>query len=189
MRAMTYRSHRRPWSLWVLSLIILLIGIANLLLGLDHLRRAGYYRDLGVTYPPWLRAGLALTWGVILAGFGAGLARRRPWARRWLLIVTSNYGAFGVLWMGVYAESDYGRGRIAFQAVVTGLLVALLAWVLRWRRIRTAFESCGVPRRAVPPLSPAEPELGRVDGGEHVQLDLNPTGHHYRALENEPHGE
>lgn len=119
----------------------MLTGVINLWLAWDHVVRAGDYRDLGVSYPPLLRAVFALGWGVTLLLFGAGLARRRRWARRWILLVISNYGVFGVLWMVVFAASDFGRERIGFQAVLTVVLVALLAWFLRLRRVACRFES------------------------------------------------
>jgi hypothetical protein len=131
--------HLRPWSLLLLTLVVLLIGVYNALLTLDHVRHAGDYRALGVSYPPLLRAGLALIWSAVLLATGAGLWNRHPWARRWLVVVLSNYGAFGVLWMIVFARADFARGRIAFQAVVTALLVGLVAWIMRWGRIRAAF--------------------------------------------------
>lgn len=132
---------RRPWTLWALSLVVILVGVANLALALDHAWHAGHYRARGVSYPPLLRAALALGWAALLLALGVGLARRQRWARRWLVLALSNYGAFGVLWLVIYARSDYDRGRIAFQAALTALLLALAAWVLRWRRVRRAFET------------------------------------------------
>jgi hypothetical protein len=132
--------HRRPWSLRIFCLITAGIGAYNLLLAWDHVHRAGYYRDLGVSYPPLGRAAWALVWGVLLLGLDAGLWRRQRWARRWILIALSNYGVFGVLWLSVYARSDFGRGRIGFQAALTALLVILAWWFMHWRRIRAVFE-------------------------------------------------
>lgn len=134
------KRHPRPWTLWAIALIIALIGAANLALAWDQLRHADRYADLGVSYPIWLRTITALAWGALLVAFGAGLARRQQWARRWVVLLVSNYGLFGVLWLVSYAESDFGRDRIAFQAALTGLLVLLLAWVMRWRRVRRPFD-------------------------------------------------
>lgn len=130
----------RPWSLSILTLFVLLIGVYNALLALDHVQHASRYRDLGVSYPPLLRAGLALAWSAVWLATAAGLWGRRPWARRWLVVVLSNYGAFGVLWLIVFARSDFGRERIAFQAALTALLVGLAAWIVRWGRVRAAFD-------------------------------------------------
>jgi hypothetical protein len=127
-------THHRPWSLWTLSLLVILAGVYNLLLALDQVLNAGHYRDLGVSYPPLLRAAFALAWGMAFVIVGTGLVRRRQWARRWTLVVVSNYGAFSVLWLIVYAESDFSRGRIAFQAVVTAGVVGAVAWITRGRR-------------------------------------------------------
>ncbi len=121
---------RRPWLVWGLSLIALLTAVYNLLLALDQALNAGEYRALGVSYPPLLRAVLALAWGI-------GLVRRsvsgwrggEPWARRGLLILLSNYGVFGVLWLVVFAQSDFSRGRIPFQIALTAVLLGLVAWI------------------------------------------------------------
>jgi len=146
------RHTRRPWTLWGLSLIIAALGIINVALALDHTLNAGHYRDLGVSYPPLLRAALALGWGAGLLACGWGLLRRQRWARRWLLVVVSNYAAFNVLWMVAFARSDFSRGRWAFQATLAVGLVAVLGWVMRWRRIRVAFE----PPSPDAPASPVE---------------------------------
>ncbi len=119
---------------------MILIGGYNLLLAFDQARRAGTYRALGVDYPPEARALLALGWGIGLIAAAVRLIRRERHARRRAWIVLSNYGVFGVLWMISFARSDFGRDRIAFQAVVTALLIALAGWVLRWRRVAAAFE-------------------------------------------------
>jgi hypothetical protein len=141
---MTERYHNtspRPWLLWTLSLIALLVAVINLRLALDQAINAGAYRALGVAYPPLLRSALALAWGIGFAAVGIGLARRQPWARRGLLVLVSNYGAFGVLWLVVYARSDFSRDRFPFQIAVTVGLIAAVAWITRWRRIRRAFKS------------------------------------------------
>lgn len=135
---------RRPWTLWALSLVVILVGVANLALALDHAWHAGHYRALGVSYPPLLRAALALGWAALLLALGVGLARRQRWARRWLVLALSNYGAFGVLWTIGFARADFARQRIVFQIVLAALLVGAVAWVMRWRRVRAAFEVPGV---------------------------------------------
>ena len=132
---------RRPWLLWALSAAVALTGAANLLLAADHALRAAHYRALGVSYPPLLRALFAAGWGAVLLALAIGMARRRRWAQQWILIILSNYGAFGVLWLVAYAASDFGRERIAFQAVLTVVLLLVLAWLLRRRRIRCRFVS------------------------------------------------
>jgi hypothetical protein len=130
----------RPWIVWVFSAIVAAIAAINVGLAWDHVAHADAYRALGVSYPPLLRAGFALIWAVVLGALAVGLARRRAWARRWILIILSNYGAFGVLWLVIYARSDFDRGRIAFQAALTALLIVLAAWMMRWRRVRRAFD-------------------------------------------------
>ncbi len=130
----------RPWTLRVFAFMIALVGAVNLLLAWDHVRYAGAYRDLGISYPPLLRAFFALAWGIVFLGFSVGLARRRRWARRWIVIGVSNYGAFSVLWLIVYAESDFGRDQIPFRLALAILATVFTALIMRWRRIRWAFE-------------------------------------------------
>ncbi len=134
------REPRRPWLLWTLAAVVSGLALVNAALAWDHLRHAGHYRDLGVSYPPELRALLAMAWCALLAALAVGLFRRKRWARRWILVILSNYGAFGVLWLVIFAQSDYSRGRIGFQAALTALLLVILAWMLRWRRLRALFE-------------------------------------------------
>ncbi|MBN1566028.1 MAG: hypothetical protein JXA10_19470 [Anaerolineae bacterium] len=133
-------SSSRSWALWTFALIITLTGGYNLLLAWDQARHAGDYRDLGVSYPPLMRAGFALFWGIIFLRFGLGLARRQQWARRWIVVVVSNYGAFSVLWLIVYAASDFGRDQIPFRAVLAVGVTLLTALIMRWGRMRQAFE-------------------------------------------------
>lgn len=137
---MPTHTYRRPWFLWWFSLIIIGIGLYNLSLALDHIRQAEAYRALGISYPPLLRAVMALIWGILFVALGIGLARRKSTARRWTLIVLSNYGLFNVLWLMVFAQSDFARSRIPFQAALTVLLVVLVGWMQRWRRMRRPFE-------------------------------------------------
>ena len=59
------------------------------------------------------------------------------------MLALSNYGAFSVLWSIGFARADFARQRIAFQAMLVVLLVGVAAWVMRWRRVRAAFESPG----------------------------------------------
>jgi hypothetical protein len=131
---------RHPWLVWGLSLIALLTALYNLLLALDQAINAGEYRALGISYPPLLRSVLALAWGIGFAAVGIGLARRQSWARRGLLILVSNYGAFGVLWIVVYARSDFSRDRLPFQIAVTAGVIAAVAWITHWWRVRRAFK-------------------------------------------------
>jgi hypothetical protein len=136
---MPIHTPRRPWFLWWFSLIIIGTGLYNLGLALDHARHAGDYTALDISYPPLLRAGFALIWGFLLVALGIGLARRRRTARRWILIILSNYGLFNVLWLMVFAQSDFARSRIPFHAALTLLLIVLVGWMLRWRRMLLPF--------------------------------------------------
>jgi len=150
----------RPWTLWALSALVMLIAAINAALAVDHVAHADAYRALGVSYPPLLRAALALIWAGVFGALALGLARRRRWARRWFLAALSNYAAFGVLWLMIYARADFDQGRVAFQAALSALLVALAAWVMHWRRIRRAFEP--EPPRDLPHAETFEHNSGEM---------------------------
>jgi hypothetical protein len=130
------RSSPRPWTRWAVSLALALTGVYNLLLALDNARHAEEYRALGVSYPPLLRAALALAWGAAFVTLSVSLVRRERWVWRWGWAVVSNYGVFSVLWIIVFAESEYNQGRIGFQTVLTAVLAVLAIGMLRWRRVR-----------------------------------------------------
>ena len=130
-------SPNHPWILWGFSLINLLAGVINLRLALDQALHAGRIPRAGCVVSATAagrdRAGVGRCTFVV---FGIGLIRRRQWARRWILILVSNYAAVSVLWLVVYAESDYSRGRIVVQAMIAAGLVGLAAWIVRGRRIQ-----------------------------------------------------
>lgn len=130
----------RPWTLWGIALLLTGMGALNLWLALDHTLHAGDYRALGISYPPLLRASLALLWGLAWGVAGIALLRRTPHSRRWILLVASNYSVFSVLWLSVFAESDAARARVPFVAVLAAGSVVALAWVLSWRRITTRLQ-------------------------------------------------
>jgi len=146
---------------------VLLVGAANLALALDHALHAGRYRELGVSYPPLLRAAFALGWAALLLALGLGLARRRRWARRWIVLALSNYGMFSVLWSIGFARADFARQRIAFQVVLVVVLVGMAAWVMRWRHVRAAFEAPG----AVPGSEKHRPIAENLPDGDNEPQD------------------
>lgn len=135
------RSHRarRPRLLWALALLLATVGVANLTLALDHVRQAGYYRALGVSYPPLLRAGWGLLWAVALLSVAAGLIGRRSWAYRWAALVVSNYAAFCVLWSIGFARADFARQRLLFQGALAAGVALAAWWVMRRRNVRAVF--------------------------------------------------
>ena len=54
-------------------------------------------------------------------------------------MLVSNYGAFTVLWLIVYAESDFGRDQIPFRAALAVIATLCTALITRWRRVRRVF--------------------------------------------------
>ncbi len=131
---------RCPLTLGLFVVIIGCVAVVNARLAWDHVRHADTYRALGLSYSPWLRALFATGWSAMFGAFSVGLFRRRAWARRWLVILVSNYGAFSVLWLIVYAQADFARDQIPFRAAVAVSAAALTAWFMRRNCIRQSFE-------------------------------------------------
>ncbi|GAB4409298.1 MAG: hypothetical protein Kow00106_02800 [Anaerolineae bacterium] len=130
---------RRPRSLWLVVLLLVAIGVANLALALDHARHADHYRALGVSYPPLLRAGWGLLWAIVLLTVAAGLVGRRPWARRGVMLAVSNYMALSVLWSIGFARADFARQRLPFQAALAAGAALAAWWVMRRQNVRAVF--------------------------------------------------
>ncbi len=133
------RRVRRPRLLWLVALLLIAIGAANLTLALDHARHADRYRALGVSYPPLLRAGWGLLWAIVLLTLAAGLIGRRSWAYRWTALVVSNYAGLSVLWSIGFARADFARQRLPFQVAATAGLAVVLWWVMRRQNVRAVF--------------------------------------------------
>lgn len=116
---------RRWWFPAALMACAAASGLNTLLTVLD----GPYQASLGVSYPILLRAGSAAAWCAVLAWYAVRVARRLPGAGRRGALTVTLYGAWGILWPLVFARSDAGRSRIAFQLAATVLLLIPVWWV------------------------------------------------------------
>jgi len=114
--------------LWILLLTAGLI-IANVLTVTGSWANTSMFGDLPLSYPPALRQIAALVWIGMFALLLFGLLRksRRAYAAAAPLI--SLYAAFGLLWLVVFAQADYDRRRVGFQALLSLVLLLPLWWV------------------------------------------------------------
>lgn len=110
---------------------VVLVGLiaVNLINLIQTAGDAAYLYTLGLAYPVLLRVVVS---GVWVAVFGWLLVRvirgdRRAW--RWVAPALTVYGASGVVWLLVFAQSDFGRGRIGFQAMLTVILLVPVWWL------------------------------------------------------------
>jgi uncharacterized membrane protein len=130
-----YKPEVKRGPLWIIIFVGAVI-VLNLIGLLGLIADWPLYATLSPAFPPLLRAALAIWWIVSLSVVLTGLLRRRSRALAWLGPLLTLYAALGVLGVVLFARSDYDRGGIGFQIVVSGVLLAPIWWV--WLRQRRA---------------------------------------------------
>ena len=119
----------RKFSLprWLLALILALIA-ASAVDAVATLRSLPEYQPIGVPFSPVVKAAIAAAWVVVLIGLTLGLLRRRPTAFAWAAPALTIYALAGLLWEITFVQSDYGRGRLGFVALLTVIVLAPVWW-------------------------------------------------------------
>ncbi len=117
---------------WLLAVLLVLIG-ANVLDAAGTISAVSRYQEIGIPFPPGLRLVLALAWILVLAVLAVSLLRHRRPAFRLVGPILTAYALFGLIWQIVFARSDYARGQISFQAVLS-LMTLLPVWWIVIRR-------------------------------------------------------
>ena len=107
----------------------LVIGLAvvNGLTAIQTLNDLSAQTALGLSYPPLLRAGIAMLWTILFSGVTVGFFRQSALARRLFAPAITAYCLWSLLWLVVFARADYDRGRSMFQLAIT-LIVLTLIW-------------------------------------------------------------
>ena len=134
------KARRRPRRLIAVTLVLGAIGVVEVAQALRTAQNADLYRALGVSFPVHADAALSLSWGLAFLAVSWGVWRRRTWARRAVFILLPAFGVFSVVWLALYARSDYDVGRLPFLALVTAGGVLLILWTLTQRGVRAAFQ-------------------------------------------------
>jgi len=126
---------------WVLAVLLALCG-ANVLtiVGTVSVLVSGNIPDLPFAFG--VRIAVAVAWLTVFAMLIIGLLRR--WRPAFFLTAPSLtlYGTSSVVWNILFARSDYSRGGIGFQSLVTVLALLPIWWVAirrNWMK-RTAQE-------------------------------------------------
>src|SRR5258708_6920756 len=114
--------------MWLVGVLLALCA-ANVLTiaGTASALTSGSLPDL--PFAPGVRLLLASAWIVIFALLLAGLIRRRRMAFTWTAPIITLYGISSVVWNILFARSDYSRGGIGFQALVTALALIPIWWI------------------------------------------------------------
>ena len=119
--------------------IALAVGALSLFNGLGawHVLAAlPALRELPVQMPLVVLLGLPLVWCVAFAALSLGLLLRSWRAVRLFAPMLSLY-ALSRLGMSLLAQSDYDRGRLGAQALLTVLWIGIIYWYA-WRLQRQA---------------------------------------------------
>jgi hypothetical protein len=119
--------------------IALAVGALSLFNGLGawHVLTAlPALRELTIQIPLVVLLGLPLAWCVALAALSIGLLLKDRRAVRLFAPMLSLY-ALSRLSVALLAQSDYDRGRLGAQALLTALWIAVIYWYT-WRSHRQA---------------------------------------------------
>jgi hypothetical protein len=122
--------HIQPASALIALALTVLIAVNGYNFAAS-LADAPYAYTLGLSYPPLLRIASALLWAALFAVLLIGVVRGRPGVRGRVAPALTVYGAWSVIWLIVFARSDYAHGRIAFQAAATVVLLLPFWWLHR----------------------------------------------------------
>jgi tryptophan-rich sensory protein len=122
---------QRP-PLWITAILVLLILASLYSLG-GTLASDQHYESLDLPFSSTARIALSLVWLLSFAALliGALLNKRLTFAL--IAPLLTIYGVFNLIWSIRFVQSDYGRGALGFQALITiALLVPI--WWLAFRR-------------------------------------------------------
>lgn len=134
---------KRPWSVTIFSLLVLLLGSAlNLARSFWALRQADALADvpLSTSMPMAWLAGLSLFWGLAFGICSFGLWRLRTWGRTGTLIAATLFHVN--IWFNhiLFDRSEYARQEWPF-AIGHTLVVLVGVWgFLNWPSIRRLFD-------------------------------------------------
>jgi len=130
---------KRPTSLKLFIIWLLLTGVAGLYRGWTILNQMPLLRELEAAPEPGLTA-LSMVWAAGLLVAGVGLWRRRGWAR-WatLALVVLFHLTWLTQWL-LEVQAPLTRARtpvlVAYMLVATGMTGGYVGWGKVWRKPR-----------------------------------------------------
>ncbi len=138
---MLAKKRHRPKFLTLTALLTGALGVVRIVRALRRLQEARFYADAGynISFPLPLDVLLSAAWGVALLVLWWGLWRLHPWAHRAALIMLPAYVGFTLIWLAIFARSDYDTGRLPCVALASVSSVSLFLFIFTRRRIRAAF--------------------------------------------------
>ncbi|MGJ3240075.1 MAG: hypothetical protein ACFE0Q_15315 [Anaerolineae bacterium] len=113
---------------------VLTLGVYQILFAYRVLIDNGINAD-AVQFPLRWQAGIAVVWGVLFAYTGYRLIRKRTNALRQSIGLVIAFTIINLLQTIWFVQADYERNRIAFQLVITIVILIMPALVL-WQQQR-----------------------------------------------------
>jgi hypothetical protein len=121
---------RAPWWLDIMLFVLISAKAIEVVVTLSNLT---VLDALPLPFSPIVRVIFAGYWLVTLIVCTVGLWHQARWVFRWTVPVITFYALTHVLWQVLFFRSDFDRGRLAFQIVISILLVLPL-WAIAWQR-------------------------------------------------------
>lgn len=114
---------------WLLAIILALI-VANMMEVVGTLATAPDYAALSIPFPASLRVVIAGGWAIALAVLLISLLGHNQRAVAWTAPMLTLYALTGLVWLILFARSDYDRGRMGFQ-IALAIVTLLPVWLVR----------------------------------------------------------
>lgn len=124
----TFRPVRPRWLLLIIGLLFL----AKVIQAVGVLTNAAQLATLPLPVPAIVSLTFSGSWAITLAYLGIDLMRRRRWAFTWIGPLLTAYVLAELTWQVSLFRSDYDRGRLLFQVVIS-LMALLPIWWVVWR--------------------------------------------------------
>jgi len=115
------------------------LGLYQIIFSLRVLQQHGTL-DITSRVPPAIEAGISLIWGVVFVILVLGLLQRRLWAGRWVSWLIVGFISYKAIYIVLFAQADYDRGRVPFLLVVTSLIL-IIPLVIAIRDARQLIDS------------------------------------------------
>jgi hypothetical protein len=149
---------------WLLIEILTVLALVNTAAALQTAQSIPAQLALGVSFPPGARLAVNIGWTVLFVILVLRLWQHPRVTIRFVPPVLTLYGVINILWLVLFARSNFDRGRIGFQAVATVLLLLPLWWICRDRPVQvnpTGLSLSSAPKSVLqsPGSLPAEPPI------------------------------
>jgi uncharacterized membrane protein (DUF2068 family) len=136
---MTEHKNKRPLSVTLLSLSVLSFAVIHLVRFGTTLAEWTFLASLPLTVSPIYLAATGLIWGVVGLVLYPGLWFGKRWAKNTVFFAALVYGLYYWLEQLFIMDSPLRNSNWPFQIILSIVLLALTAWMIRRPETRTYF--------------------------------------------------